>query len=161
MGYSLQANRKTIEGKGHPDRDAQFEHLNRRVRAFLRAGDPVISVDTNKKELIGNFKNGGRELRPKGEPEEVLVHDFPNPELGRAIPYGVYDLGSNSGWVSVGVDHDTASFAVESIRRWWHSMGSALYAGSKRLLILADAGGNNGPQVRLWKVSCGSINGAA
>jgi transposase len=151
MGYSLQANRKTIEGASHPDRDAQFEHINRRVRLSLRAGDPVVSVDTKKKELVGNFKNGGRELRPQGNPEKVLVHDFVIPELGRAIPYGVYDLASNSGWVSVGIDHDTASFAVESIRRWWRSMGRALYRGHKRLLITADAGGSNGPRVRLWK----------
>ncbi len=152
LDYSLQANRKTIEGTSHPDRDAQFEHINRRVRLFLRAGDPVISVDTKKKELVGNFKNGGQELRPQGDPEKVLVHDFVNPELGRAIPYGVYDLGSNSGWVSVGVDHDTATFAVESIRRWWRSMGRPLYRRCKRLLIMADAGGSNGPKLRLWKV---------
>jgi len=152
LGYSLQANRKTVEGASHPDRNAQFEHINRRVRLFLRAGDPVISVDTKKKELVGNFKNGGRELRPQGEPEKVLVHDFVVPELGRAIPYGVYDVGSNRGWVSVGIDHDTASFAVESIRRWWRSMGRALYRGRKRLLITADAGGSNGPRVRLWKL---------
>jgi transposase len=152
LGYSLQANRKTIEGSSHPDRDAQFEHINRRVRLFLRAGDPVISVDTKKKELVGNFKNGGRELRPQGNPEKVLVHDFVIPELGRAIPYGVYDLGSNTGWVSVGIDHDTATFAAESIRRWWRSMGRPLYRDRKRLLIMADAGGSNGPRVRLWKV---------
>jgi hypothetical protein len=152
LGYSLQANRKTIEGASHPDRDAQFEHINRRVRLFLRAGDPVISVDTKKKELVGNFKNGGRELRPLGDPERVKVHDFLIPELGRAVPYGVYDLGSNSGWVSVGIDHDTASFAVESIRRWWRRMGRSLYEGRRRLLIMADAGGSNGPRVRLWKV---------
>ena len=152
LGYSLQANRKTIEGSSHPDRDAQFEHINRRVRLFLRAGDPVISVDTKKKELVGNFKNSGRELRPQGNPEKVLVHDFVIPELGRAIPYGVYDLGSNTGWVSVGIDHDTATFAAESIRRWWRSMGRPLYRDRKRLLIMADAGGSNGPRVRLWKV---------
>jgi len=152
LGYSLQANRKTIEGTSHPDRDAQFEHINRRVRHFLRAGDPVISVDTKKKELVGNFKNGGRELRPQGDPQRVLVHDFVIPELGRAIPYGVYDLGSNSGWVNVGIDHDTATFAVESIRRWWRSMGRPLYRRCKRLLIMADAGGSNGPRIRLWKV---------
>jgi len=152
LDYSLQANRKTIEGARHPDRNAQFEHINRRVRKYLRARDPVISVDTKKKELVGNFKNGGRELRPQGDPEKVQVHDFVIPELGRAIPYGVYDLGSNSGWVSVGIDHDTACFAVESIRRWWRSMGRSLYRGSKRLLITADAGGSNGPKLRLWKV---------
>jgi len=152
QGYSLQANRKTVEGTEHPDRDAQFEYINRRVRLFLREGDPVISVDTKKKELVGNFKNGGREWRPQGEPEKVLVHDFLIPELGRAIPYGVYDLGNNTGWVSVGIDHDTASFAVESIRRWWQSMGRSLYHNRKRLLILADSGGSNGSRVRLWKV---------
>jgi hypothetical protein len=152
LGYSLQANRKTIEGASHPDRNAQFEHINRRVRKFLRANDPVISVDTKKKELVGNFKNGGQELRPRRDPENVRVHDFVIPELGRAIPYGVYDLASNSGWVSVGIDHDTASFAVESIRRWWHSMGRSLYRGCKQMLITADAGGSNGPKLRLWKV---------
>jgi hypothetical protein len=152
LGYSLQANRKSIEGTGHADRDAQFEHINRRVSAFLRAGEPVISVDTKKKELVGNFKNAGQELRPKGDARKVLVHDFMIPELGRAVPYGVYDLGSNSGWVSVGIDHDTAAFAVESIRRWWKNMGHPLYRGCKRLLITADAGGSNGPRLRLWKV---------
>jgi transposase len=152
LGYSLQANRKTIEGSKHPDRNAQFEYINRRTRAFLREGDPVVSVDTKKKELVGNFRNGGQELRRKGDPEKVLVHDFVDPELGRAIPYGVYDVGSNSGWVSVGVDHDTASFAVETIRQWWRSMGRRLYRGAKRLMITADAGGSNGPKLRLWKV---------
>jgi transposase len=151
-GYSLQANRKTLEGSEHPDRDAQFKYINRRARLFLREGDPVISVDTKKKELVGNFKNGGREWRPHGEPEKVLVHDFPIPELGRAIPYGVYDLGNNTGWVSIGIDHDTASFAVESIRRWWQSMGHPLYHDRKRLLIMADSGGSNGSRIRLWKV---------
>lgn len=151
-GYSLQANRKTVEGTQHPDRDAQFEHINRRARLFLRQGDPVISVDTKKKELVGNFKNGGREWRPQGDPQKVEVHDFINPELGRAIPYGVYDVGDNSGWVSVGIDHDTASFAVASIRRWWQTMGRPLYHDCKRLLITADSGGSNGSRVRLWKV---------
>jgi len=152
LGYSLQANRKTIEGASHPDRNAQFEYINRQVRAFLRAGDPVISVDTKKKELVGNFKNGGRERRPTGDPERVLVHDFLIPELGRAIPYGVYDIGQNVGWVSVGIDHDTASFAVESIRRWWHHMGQPRYPKARRLLVTADAGGSNGPRIRLWRV---------
>jgi transposase len=152
LGYSLQANRKTVEGSEHPDRDAQFEYINRRARLFLREGDPVISVDTKKKELVGNFKNGGREWRPQGEPERVLVHDFVNPELGRAIPYGVYDLAENNGWVSVGIDHDTASFAVESIRRWWQTMGRPLYHDRQRLMITADGGGSNGARVRLWKV---------
>jgi hypothetical protein len=152
LGYSLQANRKTLEGSEHPDRDSQFKYIHRRVGLFLKQGDPVISVDTKKKELVGAFKNGGREWRPQGDPEKVLVHDFVNPELGRAIPYGVYDLGSNSGWVSVGIDHDTASFAVESIRRWWQSMGRPLYQDRKRLLITADGGGSNGSRLRLWKV---------
>jgi transposase len=152
LGYSLQANRKTIEGAGHPDRNAQFEYINRQVRACVRAGDPVISIDTKKKELVGNFKNGGRERRPTGSPERVLVHDFVVPELGRAIPYGVYDIGQNLGWVSVGIDHDTASFAVESIRRWWQHMGQPRYPKAKRLLVTADAGGSNGPRIRLWRV---------
>jgi transposase len=152
LGYSLQANRKTIEGARHPDRNAQFEYINRQVRAFLRTGDPVISVDTKKKELVGNFKNGGRERRPAGEPERVLVHDFVVPELGRAIPYGVYDIRHNLGWVSVGIDHDTASFAVESIRRWWRQMGEPRYPNATRLLVTADAGGSNGPRIRLWRV---------
>lgn len=152
LGYSLQGNRKTIEGASHPDRNAQFEYINRQVRACLRAGNPVISVDTKKKELVGNFKNGGRERRPAGDPERVLVHDFVIPELGRAIPYGVYDIGQNVGWVNVGIDHDTASFAVESIRRWWQQMGQARYPKATRLLVTADAGGSNGPRIRLWRV---------
>jgi hypothetical protein len=152
LGYSLQANSKTLEGASHPDRDAQFENINRQAQAHLATIDPVISVDTKKKELVGAFKNGGRELRPEGEPEQVKVHDFVIPELGRAIPYGVYDLASNSGWVSVGVDHDTSAFAVETVRRWWKSMGSQRYPDAKRLLITADGGGSNGSRVRLWKV---------
>jgi hypothetical protein len=152
LGYSLQANSKTIEGAQHPDRNAQFEHLNREARRYLAAGDPVISVDTKKKELVGPFKNGGRELRPKGDPERVNVHDFMDPKLGRVIPYGVYDLGTNTGWVNVGVDHDTSTFAVESIRRWWYSMGLPVYPKARRLLIMADAGGSNGHRVRLWKL---------
>ena len=152
LGYSLQANRKTKEGSNHPDRNAQFEHLNRKVKWSLGRKQPVISVDTKKKELVGNFKNGGREMRPKGQPEEVRVHDFVDPELGRATPYGVYDLGRNSGWVSVGMDHDTAEFAVETIRRWWRSMGRPTYPRATRLLITADAGGSNGSRLRLWKV---------
>ena len=151
MGYSLQANTKTMEGTNHPDRNAQFEHINKRVRQYLRKGDPVISVDTKKKELVGAFKNGGRELRPKGMPEKVQVHDFVIPELGRAIPYGVYDLGTNTGWVSVGIDHDTAEFAVETIRRWWKWMGRKHHPEAQRLLITADAGGSNGSRLRLWK----------
>ena len=152
LGYSLQANRKNKEGSSHPDRNAQFEYINRQVKRFLAGKQPVISVDTKKKELVGDFKNGGRELRPKGEPEKVRVHDFLIPELGRATPYGVYDLARNTGWVSVGMDHDTAAFAVESIRRWWQRMGRPVYPKASRLLITADAGGSNGPRLRLWKV---------
>jgi transposase len=152
LGYSLQSNRKTVEGKQHPDRDAQFQHINRRVKAFQRQRQPVISVDTKKKELIGAFHNGGREWHPKGEPEPVRVHDFPDKELGKVIPYGVYDMATNTGWVSVGVEHDTAEFAVETIRRWWHHMGMATYPRAKRLLITADGGGSNGSRNRLWKV---------
>ena len=152
MGYSLQANQKTLEGSAHPDRNAQFEHLSQAVQAQLQAGAPAVSVDTKKKELVGPFKNGGRELCPKGRPEQVLVHDFLIRELGRVSPYGVYDIGQNAGWVSVGVDHDTGSFAVESIRRWWRSMGQPLYPEATRLLITADAGGSNGYRLRLWKL---------
>jgi hypothetical protein len=152
LDYSLQANHKTLEGSSHPDRDAQFEHINRQAQEYFATSDPVISVDTKKKELVGEFKNGGREWHPKGSPERVKVHDFLEPELGRAVPYGVYDLATNSGWVSVGVDHDTSSFAVETIRRWWSSMGSERYPNAKRLLITADGGGSNGARVRLWKV---------
>jgi len=130
MGYSLQANRKTLAGTDHPDRNAQFEHLNAAVQLQLSLGQPVISVDTKKKELVGPFRNAGRELRPKGAPEEVLMHDFLIPELGRVSPYGVYDVGQNEAWVSVGTDHDTAAFAVESIRRWWRTMGAPLYRGA-------------------------------
>jgi len=152
LGYSLQANRKTLEGSSHADRDAQFQHINRQVNELLAARQPVISVDTKKKELVGDFKNNGKELRPQGDPEKVRVHDFPIPELGRAAPYGVYDLANNSGWVSVGIDHDTSAFAVETIRRWWHSMGRPVYPQAKTLLITADSGGSNGSRVRLWKV---------
>jgi transposase len=152
LGYSLQANRKTREGASHPDRNAQFEYINRQVRACVRSGDPVISIDTKKKELVGSFKNGGREYRPASDPECVLVHDFVDPALGRAIPYGVYDVGRNLGWVSVGIDHDTASFAVESIRRWWERMGQPRYPKAARLLVTADAGGSNSPRIRLWRV---------
>jgi hypothetical protein len=151
MGYSLQANQKTLEGSSHPDRNAQFEHINAKVVEQLVAGNPVISVDTKKKELVGEFKNGGRELRPKGNPEKVNVHDFPT-ELGRANPYGVYDVAKNTAWVSVGVDHDTSTFAVESIRRWWKLMGAEIYKNPKELLITADGGGSNGSRVRLWKL---------
>jgi len=152
LGYSLQANRKTKEGSHHPDRNAQFEHLNGKVKWSVGRHQPVISVDTKKKELVGDFKNGGRELRPNGQPEPVRVHDFVDPELGRATPYGIYDLGRNSGWVSVGMDHDTAEFAVETIRRWWRTMGRPAYPEATRLLITADAGGSNGSRLRLWKV---------
>lgn len=152
MGYSLQANQKTLEGSAHPDRDAQFEHINEQVKAFQTTGDPAISVDTKKKELVGDFKNGGREWCPKGQPEPVRVHDFVIPALGKVNPYGVYDLTGNVGWVNVGLDHDTAAFAVESIRRWWNSMGQPLYPRATRLLITADSGGSNGYRVRLWKL---------
>ncbi len=152
-GYSLQSNRKTVEGASHPDRNAQFEHINHTVLTFQHRGQPVISVDTKKKELVGAFKNGGREWRPTGMPEEVKVHDFLEPELGKAIPYGVYDLTSDQGWVSVGIDHDTARFAVEAIRRWWKKMGSKRYPSARRLLITADGGGSNGSRCRLWKVA--------
>ena len=151
LGYSLQGNRKTREGGGQPDRDAQFAHINAAAEAALAAGEPVISVDTKKKELVGDFKNGGREWQPAGRPEEVRVHDFVLPELGRVSPYGVYDLAANAGWVSVGVDHATAAFAVATIRRWWHGTGRARYPGARRLLITADGGGSNGSRVRLWK----------
>jgi hypothetical protein len=152
-GYSLQANRKTKEGKDHPDRDAQFEHINQKVRAFQQAGQPVISVDAKKKELIGDFRNSGREWHRRGKPEEVRTKDFPDKQLGKAIPEGVYDLRRNEGWVSVGVDHDTSEFATASIRRWWQEMGSAMYPKARRLLITADAGGSNGYRVRLWKLA--------
>jgi hypothetical protein len=151
LGYSLQANRKTREGTDHPDRNAQFEYINKKVKQALAAREPAISVDTKKKELVGDFRNGGREYRPKGQPEPVRVHDFIIPELGRAAPYGVYDIADNAGWVSVGIDKDTASFAVNAIRRWWQTMGRARYPRATKLLITADCGGSNGVRVRLWK----------
>ena len=151
LGYSCQANRKTREGTNHPDRDAQFTHINTTVQTAIAAGEPAISVDTKKKELVGDFKNPGRELRPKGRPEPVRVHDFALSEQGKVAPYGVYDLAANQGWVSVGVDADTAAFAVESIRRWWYRLGQARYPEAKRLVITADCGGSNGARVRLWK----------
>jgi hypothetical protein len=151
LDYSLQSNRKTREGSDNPDRDAQFMYINAQMKAVLAAGQPAISVDTKKKELVGDFKNAGRELRPKGQPEPVRVHDFRIPELGRAVPYGVYDITGNTGWVSVGVDHDTASFAVNAIRSWWRMMGQARYPHARSLLITADCGGSNGARVRLWK----------
>jgi hypothetical protein len=150
-GYSLQANRKTREGTSHPDRNAQFQYLNRCVTACLQRGTPAISVDTKKKELIGNFKNGGREWRQRGDPLRVRVHDFLDPRRGKAIPYGVYDLANNQGWVSVGIDHDTAEFAVNAIRTWWSRMGQHRFSHARTLLITADAGGSNGPRSRVWK----------
>ena len=152
MAYSLQANSKTREGANHIDRDAQFGYINAQATAFLAADEPVISVDTKRKELVGNFKNNGREWSPKGTPELVNVHDFIDPKLRRAVPYGVYDINANVGWVSVGTDHDTASFAVNAIRRWWSTMGKKRHAKAKRLMITADGGGSNGYRVRLWKV---------
>jgi transposase len=152
LGYSLQANRKRLEGTQHPDRNAQFEHINETVRQQLQAGEPAISVDTKKKELVGPYKNSGRELRPKGDPETVNVHDFVDPKLGRATPYGVYDLSENEAWVSVGISHDTGEFAVQTIRTWWHEMGKDLYPKATSLLITADGGGSNGYRLRLWKV---------
>jgi len=160
LDYSLQGNAKTVEGRQHPDRDAQFRHINDQARRYLRTGDPVISVDCKKKELIGAeppYKNGGREWRPKGQPEPVAVHDFPDPEVPKAIPYGIYDVGTNAGWVSVGCDGDTASFAVETLRRWWNQVGRATYPKSRRLLVCADAGGSNGYRVRLWKVELAEL----
>ena len=151
LGYTLQANRKTTEGTQHPDRDAQFNYLNDQVRSAQQQGHPVISVDTKKKELVGEFKNGGREWRVKGDPQQVKVHDFVIPEQGKAIPYGVYDLSRDEGWVSVGVDHDTAHFAVNAIRSWWNRMGRSAYGGTGQLVITADAGGSNSPRTRLWK----------
>jgi hypothetical protein len=151
LNYSCQANRKTREGGNHPDRDAQFAHINATVKAAIAAGEPAISVDTKKKELVGDFKNNGRELRRKGNPEPVRVHDFKIPELGKVAPYGVYDIAANHGWVSVGIDADTGAFAVESIRRWWYRLGQVRYPNAKRLTITADCGGSNGPQLRLWK----------
>jgi transposase len=152
LGYSLQANRKTLEGCHHPDRDAQFQYISRRVKTFQRQGHPVVSVDTKKKELVGQFRNGGCEWQPRGQPERVKVHDFPEEELGKVIPYGVYDLAANKGWVSVGIDHDTAEFAVATLRRWWEHMGHEVYPHATRLLITADGGGSNGSRCRLWKV---------
>jgi len=152
MEYSLQANSKTVEGKDHPDRDAQFQYINQQVRRYLRKKDPVISIDTKKKELIGNYKNAGQQWRPKASPQKVLTHDFPDKKLGKVIPYGVYDIGQDTGWVSVGIDHDTSAFAIESIRGWWCCLGRKLYPHSRRLLMCADAGGSNGYRNRLWKV---------
>ncbi len=152
MDYSLQANVKELEGRQHPDRDSQFRHINARVKSFLRSHDPVISVDTKKKELVGAFRNAGRTWRPKGQPEKVMVHDFPSRSEGYAIPYGTYDVASDRAVVNVGVTHDTAEFAVESIRRWWRLLGRRSYASAERLLICADAGGSNGNRLRAWKL---------
>lgn len=151
QGFTLQANRKTQEGGKHPDRNAQFEHINKEVKSRLRRGEPAISVDTKKKELVGAYKNAGREWHPKGTPPEVNVYDFVDPELGKAIPYGVYDIARNEGWVGVGIDHDTAEFAVATIRRWWEDLGRRAYPRTRRLLVTADGGGSNGYRVRLWK----------
>jgi Rhodopirellula transposase DDE domain len=153
LNYSLQATRKTREGGSHPDRGAQFEQISSQTRQFQARGQPVVSVDCKKKELVGDFANGGREWQPKGEPEEVRVHDFADPQLGKAIPYGVYDVTTNSGWVSVGIDHDTAEFAVETLRHWWYRMGSARYPAASDLLVMADAGGSNDYRSRLWKAA--------
>jgi hypothetical protein len=150
-GYRLQANAKVVEGRQHPDRDAQFEYVNERAVQFLAAGDPVISIDAKKRELVGNFKNGGREWEPVGQPAEVNAHDFPGDAAGVALPYGVYDMAANTGWVNVGTDHDTAAFAAESVRRWWRQVGADAYPQAKRLLITADSGGSNGSRLRLWK----------
>lgn len=152
LGYSLRANQKCLEGAQHPDRNAQFEHINEKVRRQLDANEPVISVDTKKKELVGPYKNGGRELRAQGDPEDVNVHDFPDKEKGKVAPYGVYDLQKNEAWVSVGISHDTAEFAVQSIRTWWHEMGAFRYPEATSLMITADGGGSNGYRVRLWKL---------
>jgi transposase len=152
-GYSLQANRKTREGASHPDRNAQFEHINDWVRQFQDRGQPAISVDAKKKELVGDFRNSGQEWRPRGQPQEVRVHDFVDKTLGKAIPYGVYDLLNNQGWVSVGIDHDTAQFAANSIRRWWREMGCLRFPRARQLLITADGGGSNSSRSRFWKVS--------
>ena len=152
MEYSLQGNKKTKEGSSHPDRNAQFEYINKRVGETIAAGNPALSVDTKKKELVGEFKNVGEELRPKGDPEKVLVHDFVDPKLGRANPYGVYDIANNDAWVSVGIDHDTGAFAVATVRRWWYAMGQARFVNAQSILITADGGGSNGSRLRLWKV---------
>jgi hypothetical protein len=151
-GYNLQANRKTQEGKDHPDRDAQFQHINRKVRSFQRCGQPVVSVDTKKKELVGNYKNPGQEWEPKGQPRQVKSKDFPDKQLGKVAPYGVYDQTANEGWVNVGITHDTAEFSVESIRRWWSRMGHQVYPEARELLVTADSGGSNARRSRLWKV---------
>jgi transposase len=156
-GFSLQGNAKTIEGRSHPDRDAQFGYINQQAKTHQATGDPVVSVDTKKKELVGPYKNAGREWERTGEPVKVSTHDFPDKELGKAIPYGIYDLAANTGWVNVGTDHDTAGFAVESIRRWWHGGGHTAYPDARRLLITADAGGSNGYRTRAWKAELAAL----
>lgn len=156
-GFSLQGNAKTIEGAQHPDRDAQFRHINEQVTAYQAAGDPVVSVDTKKKEMVGHYKNNGQQWRPTGEPAAVQTHDFPDKELGKAIPYGIYDLAANTGWVGVGIDHDTAAFAVACLRRWWQTVGQSAYPGSRRLLLTADAGGSNGYRTRAWKTELAAL----
>jgi hypothetical protein len=156
-GFSLQANAKTVEGKQHPDRDAQFRYINEQVKAHQGTADPVISVDTKKKELVGEFRNAGRQWRPKGQPAATLVHDFPEDSLGKAVPYGIYDITGNTGWVSAGTDHDTAAFAVESVRRWWKAAGQGDYPLARRLLITADAGGSNGYRTRAWKAGLAAL----
>jgi Rhodopirellula transposase DDE domain len=157
QGFSLQGNAKTIEGTRHPDRDAQFRYINQQARFHQDSADPVISVDTKKKELIGEFRNAGRDWRPQGQPVAVRTHDFPEDSAGKAIPYGVYDVAANAGWVNVGTDHDTAAFAVESIRRWWNAAGSGDYPQARRLLITADAGGSNGYRTRAWKAGLAAL----
>ena len=156
-GYSLQANSKNVEGNQHVDRDAEFTYLGDQATAFTAAGDPVISVDTKKKELIGNFSIGGREWEPQGEPTKTSVHDFIDKTLGKVAPYGVYDIAADTGWVNVGTDADTGAFAVESIRRWWKTMGSSTYPGASRLMITADSGGSNGSRLRLWKTELAAL----
>jgi hypothetical protein len=160
LGYSLQSNAKAVEGKQHPDRDAQFRHINDTAKRYLKAGDPVISVDTKKKELVGEspgYKNNGRDWQPQGKPLRVGVHDFPDPAVPKAVPYGIYDLSANTGWVTVGSDGDTAAFAVATLRRWWTQVGQPTYPNAKRLLITADAGGSNGYRVRLWKTELAQL----
>jgi transposase len=157
MGFSLQGNAKVTEGRQHDDRDAQFAYLNTVVAEHAGAGQPVISVDTKKKELVGEFKNGGREYQPSGSPQRVNVHDFPDKDLGKAIPYGIYDVSANTGWVSVGVDHDTSAFAVETLRRWWQTIGKDRYPDADRLLICADGGGSNGYRIRAWKIELAKL----
>ena len=157
LGFSLQGNAKVTEGRQHEDRDAQFRYLSEQVSGFMAAGQPVISVDTKKKENVGDFRNGGREYQPAGQPERVNVHDFMDKELGKAIPYGIYDVSANTGWVSVGTDHDTSAFAVATLRTWWDTIGKTRYPDAGRLLICADGGGSNGYRVRAWKIELAKL----